>query len=209
MNQFCSTHNQIQTHSRQHTRERKKIVLTGTMSAQTFLLDLSIDPNRIGDSVAQKDTAKLLEKGLLEYFPQAKLVFETSTSDGHLCVFSQNDTIYVHARFFNHGIITINIEFFKDDSDQALVSFDVSTHSINHLTFEPASYFQFVFFFPCVRERHTNSLSDKWRALLFVRICSLFFTWNGCNCILKEAYELAFKFFPLWRFSKFYSLTTT
>lgn len=124
------------------------------MSAQTFLLDLSIDPNRIGDSVAQKDTAKILEKGLLEYFPQAKLVFETSTSDGHLCVFSQNDTIYVHTRFFNHGIITINIEFFKDDSDQELVSFDVSTHSIAHLTFEPASYFQFVCFFLRARKTH-------------------------------------------------------
>lgn len=104
------------------------------MSAQTVLIDLTIDPSRIGDEVAQKDTVKLLEKGLLEYFPQLKLVFETSSSDGHLCVFSQNDTIYLHVRFFNHGIVTINIEFFTDENDQPLVSFDVSICRFNYLT---------------------------------------------------------------------------
>lgn len=96
------------------------------MSAETVLLDLTIDPSRIGDEVAQKDVVKLLEKGLLEYFPQLKLVFETSTFDGHLCIFSHLDSVYVHARFFNNGIVTINIEFFKGDNEQPLVSFDVS-----------------------------------------------------------------------------------
>lgn len=96
------------------------------MAAQTVLLDFSIDSSRISDEVAQKDLVKLLEKGLLEYFPQIKLIFETSTSDGHLCVFSQNDTIYLNIRLFNHGIVTINIEFFKDDAEQPHVNFDVS-----------------------------------------------------------------------------------
>lgn len=98
------------------------------MAAQTVLLDFSIDSSRISDEVAQKDVVKLLEKGLLEFFPQIKLIFETSTSDGHLCVFSQNDTVYVNARFFNHGIITINIEFFKGDAEQPIVNFDVSRY---------------------------------------------------------------------------------
>lgn len=99
------------------------------MAAQTVLLDFSIDSSRISDEVAQKDVVKLLEKGLLEFFPQIKLIFETSTSDGHLCVFSQNDTVYVNARFFNHGIITINIEFFKADAEPPIVNFDVSRMS--------------------------------------------------------------------------------
>lgn len=121
------------------------------MSAQTVLLDFSIDSSRIGDEVAQKDVVKLLQNGLFEFFPQLKLIFETTTSDGHLCVFSQNDTIFVNARFFNHGLITINIEFFKDDAEQSLVTFDVSTATFVALAIQPAaSYFKFFF----ARERH-------------------------------------------------------
>lgn len=133
------------------------------MSAQTVLLDLAIDSSRISDAVGQKDVIKLLEKGLLEYFPQLKLIFETSTSDGHLCVFSQNDTIFLHARFFNHGIVTINIEFFKkDDAEQPLVSFDVSTQHINSIHSNYIFYCrQFTFqrsFLP-LRAKDTDSLS--------------------------------------------------
>lgn len=96
------------------------------MSAQTILLGLSIEPNRISDKRQRKDAVNLLVNGLLEFFPQLKLIFETSTSDGHLCVFSQNDVIFLNVRFFNHGIIAINIEYFKDDVEQPLVTFDVS-----------------------------------------------------------------------------------
>ncbi|XP_031620615.1 spermine synthase isoform X2 [Contarinia nasturtii] len=103
------------------------------MTAQTVLLDFSIDPSRIGDKVGLKDTVKLLEKGLLEFFPQLKLIFETSTSDGHLCVFSQNDAIFLNARFFNHGIIAINIEYFKDNVEQPFVTFDLTRQMRNHL----------------------------------------------------------------------------
>lgn len=99
------------------------------MSAETVLLDLAIDSSRISDTAGQKDVLTLLEQGLLEFFPQLKLIFETTTSDGHLYVFSQNGKIILHLRFFNHGIITINIEFFKSDSEQSLFSFDVSTYA--------------------------------------------------------------------------------
>lgn len=97
------------------------------MTAETVLLDLAIDASRISDSTGQKDVMTLLEQGLLEFFPQLKLIFETTTADGHLYVFSQNGTIFLHLRFFNHGIITINIEFFKSESEPSLVSFDVSS----------------------------------------------------------------------------------
>lgn len=96
------------------------------MSAQTILLDLSIEPSRISDEVAKKEVIQLLEKGLSEYFPKLKLIFETSTADGHLCLFSENQTILLNARFFNHGIITVNIEYFKADTEQPTITFDVS-----------------------------------------------------------------------------------
>lgn len=96
------------------------------MSVQTVLLDFSIEPSRISDEVSLKELVKLLEQALTEYFPAIKLCFETTTSDGCLCLLSEKQTVFLNARFFNHGIITINIEYFKSDNEQQRLSFDVS-----------------------------------------------------------------------------------
>lgn len=160
------------------------------MSAQTVLLDLTIEPSRISDAVGQKDVVKLLEKGLLEYFPQIKLIFETSTSDGHLCVFSQHNTIFLNARFFNHGIITINIEYYKDDAEQTFVTFDVCIFYLECRLYN--SKFSFA------REK-TSSHSETTKLHI---LCLSHFEWvlflfrrrkkKKKERKMKEAYELAF-----------------
>lgn len=96
------------------------------MSAQTILLDFSIEASRIEDELSLKEVAKKLEKGLMEYFPKLKLIFETSTTDGYYYLYSENQTILLNARFFTHGLITLNIEYFKGEQDQPILSFDVS-----------------------------------------------------------------------------------
>lgn len=154
---FLSSVFLLLVNERQEARQKR-----GDMSAQTVLLDLAIDSSRISDAVGQKDVIKLLEKGLLEFFPQLKLIFETSTSDGYLCVFTQTDTIYLHVRFFNHGIVTINIEFFKDDAEQSVFSFDVSTkqHNLFIAPIHTAGNFTFsIVFFP-LRAKDTDSHSQ-------------------------------------------------
>lgn len=96
------------------------------MSVQTVLLDFSIEPSRISDEVSRKDLVKLLEKGLNEFFPRIKLIFEVSTTDGYLCLFTENQTVFFNVRLFNHGIITVNVEYFKSDTELQILSFDVS-----------------------------------------------------------------------------------
>lgn len=97
------------------------------MSVQTILLDFSIEPSRISDVESRKDLVKLLENGLTEHFPQLKLCYELTTADGCLVLFTENQLLYFHVRLFNHGIITINAEYFKLDTDAQVISFDVST----------------------------------------------------------------------------------
>lgn len=96
------------------------------MSVQTILLDFSIEPSRISDAESRKDLVKLLENGLTEHFPQLKLCYELTTADGHLVLFTENQSLFFHVRLFNHGIITINAEYFKSDADPQIISFDVS-----------------------------------------------------------------------------------
>lgn len=101
------------------------------MSVQTVLLDFSIESSRISDEVARKELIKLLEKSLLDYFPQIHLLYETTTTDGQLCLFAENQTVFLNVRLFNHGIITINIEYFKGEKEKQLLSFDVSKTIFN------------------------------------------------------------------------------
>lgn len=96
------------------------------MSAQTILLDLSIEPDRISDTASQKDVVKQLEKGLNEFFPNLCQVFETSTNDGYYCLYSENGKVMLASRLYHHGLITINIDFYKGEHDLPAISFDVS-----------------------------------------------------------------------------------
>lgn len=97
------------------------------MPVHTILLDFSIEASRISDAVSRKDLVKLLENGLIEHFPQLKLCYELTTADGCLALFTENQSLFFHVRLFNHGIITINAEYFKSDAEQQRISFDVST----------------------------------------------------------------------------------
>lgn len=96
------------------------------MSVQTVLLDFSIDPVRIVDEIASKDLLKFIEQGLNKYFENLKFVYDLKTEDGYLCLFTDKNLVFIQIRFFNHGIITINIEYYKGETENQIMSFEVS-----------------------------------------------------------------------------------
>lgn len=96
------------------------------MSVQTVLLDFTVDPIRIADEIACKDLFKVVKVGLEKYFPDLKFMYDVITADGYLCVLSENNRTFVNVRFFQHGIITVNIEYFKEAGEPQQFSFDVS-----------------------------------------------------------------------------------
>lgn len=97
------------------------------MSVQTVLLDFTIDPHRIGDEIGRKDLLKIVKLGLEKYFPNLKFTYDVLTDDGYLVLLSDKNLTFINIRFFNHGIITINIEYFKGEQEQQQFSFDVSS----------------------------------------------------------------------------------
>lgn len=103
------------------------------MSVQTVLLDFSIDASRIGDEESRKDVIKLLQETLREFFPNLATLFEVSTADGHLILLSEDQKSFLNVRLFDDGIITINVEYFKKDNEEQLLSFDVSAFAISDI----------------------------------------------------------------------------
>lgn len=96
------------------------------MSVQTVLLDFTVDPIRIADEIACKDLFKVVRIALEKYFPDLKFMYDVITADGYLCMLSERNVTFVNVRFFQQGIITVNIEYFKEAGKPQQFSFDVS-----------------------------------------------------------------------------------
>lgn len=96
------------------------------MAANSVLLDFSIEPVRITDENSRKSIVKVIKENVEKYFGNLKIVYDMLVDDGYLCILSDNTGVIFTFRFFNEGLITINIEYFKKESDPQKISFEVS-----------------------------------------------------------------------------------
>uniref|UniRef100_A0A182YLC9 Uncharacterized protein n=1 Tax=Anopheles stephensi TaxID=30069 RepID=A0A182YLC9_ANOST len=95
------------------------------MSANSILLDFSLDPARIIDEVSRKDIVRVCKEGLEKYLSGLKITYDMLTADGYLCLLNETGTgTIVTIRFFEQGLITINVEYYRKDGDEAKISFD-------------------------------------------------------------------------------------
>ncbi|XP_068630307.1 spermine synthase [Battus philenor] len=93
------------------------------MSVQTLLLDFSIDPARLGDESGQKTVFEQLETVLKEYLPNLILAADIKVEGGSLKVLTGKKGATVSIRLFDRGLVTVNIEYYKEDSEEPLISF--------------------------------------------------------------------------------------
>lgn len=103
-----------------------------TMSANSVLLDFSLDPTRISDEVSRKDIVKLCKEHLEKYLDTLKITYDMLTEDGYLCVLSSGPIITT-IRFFNQGLITINIEYYRAECEAPKISFEQTRELENSL----------------------------------------------------------------------------
>ncbi|XP_052872901.1 spermine synthase [Anopheles cruzii] len=104
------------------------------MSANTILLDFSLDPARINDEESRKDIVKLCKENLEKYLVGLKMTYDMLTADGYLCMLNETGTgTIVTIRFFQQGLLTINIEYYRIDGDQPIISFEQIRELENHL----------------------------------------------------------------------------
>lgn len=96
------------------------------MAANSVLLDFSIEPSRITDELSRKDIVKVIKEKIEKYLGDLKLIYDMLVEDGYLCLLSDAAGVIVSLRFYNEGLITINVEYFKKENDGQKISFDVS-----------------------------------------------------------------------------------
>lgn len=99
------------------------------MAANSVLLDFSIEPTRITDEVSRKDIVKIVKENVEKYFEGLNLVYDMLVEgDGYLCILMSpsHPGVIINLRFFNEGLITLNIEYFRKEGDSQKISFEVS-----------------------------------------------------------------------------------
>ncbi|KAI8429257.1 hypothetical protein MSG28_007770 [Choristoneura fumiferana] len=96
---------------------------TAIMSVQTLLLDFSIDPARLGDESGQKAVFSQLETVLKDYVPNLILAAEVAVDGGSLKLLTGKKGTTVSVRLFDRGLVTVNIEYYKEESEEPLISF--------------------------------------------------------------------------------------
>lgn len=96
------------------------------MAANSVLFDFSIEANRVTDESSRKDIVKVIKENLEKYFSSLTIVYDMLVKDGYLCILSDNLGVITTVRFFNEGLITINIEYFKKEAEPSKLSFEVS-----------------------------------------------------------------------------------
>lgn len=112
----------------------RRTTATTVMSANSILLDFSLDPARIIDEISRKDIVRVCKEGLEKYLAGLKISYDMLTADGYLCLLNETGTgTIVTIRFFEQGLITINVEYYRKDGDEPKISFDQVRELENNL----------------------------------------------------------------------------
>lgn len=90
-----------------------------------MLLDFSVDAARLGDESGQKTVFGQVETVLKEYLTDLILAADIKVNGGSIKVLTAKEGTTVTVRLFDRGLVTVNIEYYKEDSEEPLISFKV------------------------------------------------------------------------------------
>ncbi|XP_022216825.1 spermine synthase isoform X2 [Drosophila obscura] len=95
------------------------------MAAQTILFDFTLDSAKTADEKQRQDVAKILRNELEHVFPQLELVYSMeSPENGYFSVLHENKATIITCRIFQHGLLTVNVEYFLPAGKEPIMSFD-------------------------------------------------------------------------------------
>ncbi|XP_068149750.1 spermine synthase isoform X1 [Drosophila tropicalis] len=95
------------------------------MAAQTILFDFTLDKDKTADAQQRQEVAKILRNELEHVFPQLELAYSMeSEENGYFSVLHENKDTIITCRIFQHGLLTVNVEYYLPDGKEPIISFD-------------------------------------------------------------------------------------
>lgn len=96
------------------------------MVAHTVLLDFTVSPNVMSDVDKRSNLKLSIINVLRDHFVGLKLLTETSIDGSFILLYSGPKASLITIRGFPEGLITVNIEYYKPEDEEALMTFEVN-----------------------------------------------------------------------------------
>lgn len=95
------------------------------MAVNTILLDFSVDPKLVKDESQLCVVFTNIENILRDFLGNLQVSTSLHVAGGLLKLYTSDFGTVTTVRIFNNGLVTVNIEYYKEEKQEALFSYEV------------------------------------------------------------------------------------
>lgn len=96
------------------------------MAVNTLLLDFSIDPSQVKSENQITILTTKVENILRDFLTNFKSANSFHVEGSTIKIYTSDLGTITTLRVYDHGLLTLNIEYYKGETQEAVVSFEVS-----------------------------------------------------------------------------------
>jgi len=100
------------------------------MVAHTVLLDFTVSSSVIADMEKRSNLKSAIANVLAEHFVGLEPLTESNIDGSLLVLYTGPRGSLITVRGYTEGLITLNIEYYKQDDQEALLTFEVCIYQI-------------------------------------------------------------------------------
>lgn len=95
------------------------------MAVNTILLDFSVDPNQVKNETQVSTLMNRVENIVRDFLTNVKPVNSFLLEGSSVKVLMSDRGTMTTLRIFSHGLLTINIEYYRAEAQEPVISFEV------------------------------------------------------------------------------------
>lgn len=100
------------------------------MAVNTILLDFAVDKDTVADRHKRELALMNIESALNEFVRNTVKKNFMEMPGGFLQVLTADRGVFITVRGFVQGLISINVEYFKEESEPPLFNYEVRCHTV-------------------------------------------------------------------------------
>lgn len=131
------------------------------MVAHTVLLDFTVSSSMIADIEKRSNLKSTIANVLAEHFTGLKPLTESNIDGSLLVLYTGPRGSLITVRGYTEGLVTLNIEYYKQDDEEALLTFEVGCSKLieNLPSNRKYPFLCFFLFFVCNNQKQTPTSS--------------------------------------------------